>query len=68
VVALILGSGGLVPPSEQQGAGVLARGYAFVVVGLRWYWWRRGPGGYITGPDRWMTASQACADGMPSPD
>jgi hypothetical protein len=25
-----------VPPSEQQGAGVLARGYAFVVVGLRY--------------------------------
>lgn len=36
VVALILGSGGLVPPSEQRGAGVLARGYAFVVVGLRY--------------------------------
>ena len=36
VVALILGSGGLVPPSEQQDAGVLARGYAFVVVSLRY--------------------------------
>ena len=24
------------PPSEQQGAGVLARGYAFVVIGPRY--------------------------------
>jgi RND superfamily putative drug exporter len=35
---VILGSDGRVPPSEQLGpaAGVLARGYAFVVVGLRY--------------------------------
>ena len=35
---MILGSDGLVPPSEQLGpaAGALARGYAFVVVGLRY--------------------------------
>ena len=38
VVAAILGSGGLVLPSEQPGptAGILARSYAFVVVSLRY--------------------------------
>ena len=38
VVAAILGSGSLVLPSEPSGpaAGILARGYAFVVVSLRY--------------------------------
>ena len=56
------------PPAAQPGpaAGILSRGYAFVVVGLRYI--VVGVAGHRrqSGLIRSMAASQARADGMPS--